>query len=168
MVGSLENSVFFETLGCGISFFVIVGIVKTEAVSLLMLIFIALKKSFDTTDAENTLFGSSDHLQFEADSYLNLFNNDATRTYDHLKVYNKNLQYQWIKTAKNAREIYTAFADLFYLIYQKNPNASYYFLTTIHANSYKESLAIVTSKYPDARAYISKKAKEIWFNWQSH
>ncbi|MBD3749329.1 MAG: hypothetical protein IE931_07530 [Sphingobacteriales bacterium] len=121
----------------------------------------ALKKSFDTTDAENTLFGSSDHLQFEADSYLNLFNNDATRTYDHLKEYNKNLQYQWIKTAKNAREIYTAFADLFYLIYQKNPNASYYFLTTIHANSYKESLAIVTSKYPEARAYISKKAKEI-------
>lgn len=114
-----------------------------------------------TPDTEISLFGTTEHLQFEAESYLNLFNNDVTRTYDHLNAYNKRLQYEWIQTAKNAREIYTAFADLFYLIYQKNPNASYYYITTIHANSYNETVAIVTEKYPEARKYLSTKAQEM-------
>lgn len=123
----------------------------------------ALNKAFgsENPDTEISLFGTTEHLQFEAESYLNLFNNDATRTYDHLNAYNKRLQYEWIQTAKNAREIYTAFADLFYLIYQKNPNASYYFITTIHANSYNETVAIVTEKYPEARKYLSTKAREM-------
>lgn len=113
------------------------------------------------TDTEISLFGTTEHLQFEAESYLNLFNNDATRTYNHLNAYNKRLQFEWIQSAKNAREIYNAFADLFYLIYQKNPNASYYFITTIHANSYNETVAIVTEKYPEARKYLSTKAREM-------
>ncbi len=123
----------------------------------------ALNKAFgsENADTEISLFGTTEHLQFEAESYLNLFNNDATRTYDHLNAYNKRLQYEWIQSAKNAREIYTAFADLFYLIYQKNPNASYYFITTIHANSYNETVAIVTEKYPEARKYLSTKAREM-------
>lgn len=123
----------------------------------------ALNKAFgsENPDTEISLFGTTEHLQFEAESYLNLFNNDATRTYDHLNAYNKRLQYEWIQTAKNAREIYTAFADLFYLIYQKNPNASYYFITTIHANSYNETVAMVTEKYPEARKYLSTKAQEM-------
>ncbi len=122
----------------------------------------ALKKSFgDTDDNQETLFGSIDHLMFEAENYLNLFSNQETRTYNHLQEYNKRLQYEWIQSAKNAREIYTAFADLFYLIYQKNPNASYYFLTTIHRNSYNESLKIVISKYPETKGYLNKKAKEV-------
>jgi hypothetical protein len=115
----------------------------------------------ETTETEISLFGTTEHLQFEAESYLNLFNNEATRTYDHMNAYNKRLQYEWIQSAKNAREIYTAFADLFYLIYQKNPNASYYFITTIHANSYNETVAIVTEKYPEARKYLRTKAQEI-------
>lgn len=123
----------------------------------------ALKRASVTenTNTEISLFGTMEHLKFEAENYLNLFNNDATRTYDHLNAYNKRLQYEWIQSAKNAGEIYTAFADLCYLIYQKNPNASYYFLTSIHKNSFNESLKIITKKYPEAMGYLRKMAKDV-------
>ncbi|MNR14675.1 hypothetical protein D3C85_1311620 [compost metagenome] len=48
IIGSLANSEFFETLGCGITFLIIVGAVKTDVVSLFTLTFIAVKKLFSS------------------------------------------------------------------------------------------------------------------------
>ncbi|WP_346236858.1 hypothetical protein ABDK00_013555 [Niabella insulamsoli] len=111
-------------------------------------------------DGNATLFGTDEHMKFEAENFLQLYNNPKTRTYTDLKNYMNKLQYEWIRVADNSQIIYETFADVFYLIYQQHKGASYNFVNLMHKNSFDECLKIISKKYPEARSYLREVAKK--------